>query len=99
MKPCDCPFAAIDEVLEEIANQTRYILVDFHAEATGEKQTLGRYLDGRVTAVLGTHTHVTTADEMILPKKLHTNLTLACVVPTKASWDARSATSSKLPPP
>ena len=69
MKPCDCPFAAIDEVLEEIANQTRYILVDFHAEATGEKQTLGRYLDGRVTAVLGTHTHVTTADEMILPKK------------------------------
>jgi hypothetical protein len=55
-------------VLERLMQETRIILVDFHAEATSEKTALGYYLDGRVSAVLGTHTHVMTADERILPK-------------------------------
>ena len=67
MKPVDCPFRAADRVLESISVRTRVIVVDFHAEATSDKQLLGRYLDGRVSAVLGTHTHVPTADERILP--------------------------------
>ena len=67
MRPVDCPFAALDEVLEEIEPHTNHILVDVHAEATSDKQCLGRYLDGKVTAVLGTHTHVPTADTCLLP--------------------------------
>ncbi len=67
MKPVDCPFAAADRVLATVPQDVSAILVDFHAEATSDKQLLGRYLDGRVSAVLGTHTHVTTADERILP--------------------------------
>ncbi len=67
MRPVDCPFDAIDRVLEEIGQQTNQILVDVHAEATSDKQVLGRYLDGKVTAVLGTHTHVPTADATIFP--------------------------------
>jgi metallophosphoesterase (TIGR00282 family) len=67
MEPIDCPFRTADALLERIRRETRVILVDFHAEATSEKQALGWYLDGRVTAVLGTHTHVPTADERILP--------------------------------
>jgi calcineurin-like phosphoesterase len=54
-------------VLHELPHDVRVIIVDFHAEATSDKQLMGRYLDGRVSAVLGTHTHVTTADEQILP--------------------------------
>ncbi|WP_436714753.1 TIGR00282 family metallophosphoesterase [Roseiconus lacunae] len=67
MKPVDCPFEAIDDVLAELGEHTDHILVDVHAEATSDKQCLARYLDGRVTAVLGTHTHVPTADTCILP--------------------------------
>ena len=67
MRPVDCPWAAIDRVLAEIPSEVKVRLVDFHAEATSDKQVMGRYLDGRVTAVLGTHTHVTTADEQIFP--------------------------------
>ncbi len=67
MKPVDCPFEALDEVLAEIEPHTNHILVDVHAEATSDKQCLGRYLDGKVTAVLGTHTHVPTADTCIMP--------------------------------
>lgn len=67
MKPVDCPFRAADRVLEKIRGAADVVLVDIHAEATSEKQLLGRYLDGRVSAVLGTHTHVATADEQILP--------------------------------
>lgn len=67
-RPVDCPFDAIDRVLEEIGETTRHILVDVHAEATSDKQLIGRYLDGRVTAVLGTHTHVPTADAAVLPQ-------------------------------
>ena len=67
MRPVDCPFAAADRVLAEIPAECRVIVVDVHAEATSDKQILARQLDGRVSAVLGTHTHVPTADEQILP--------------------------------
>lgn len=67
MRPVDCPWAAIDRVLATIPPEVKVIFVDFHGEATSDKQLMGRYLDGRVTAVLGTHTHVATADERILP--------------------------------
>ena len=67
MQPCDSPFTIIDRYLPQIQKETKAILVDFHAEATGEKRSLGFYLDGKVSAVLGTHTHIQTADEEILP--------------------------------
>jgi metallophosphoesterase (TIGR00282 family) len=67
MRPVDCPFAAADRVLAEIPAEVKVRVLDLHAEATSDKQLMGRYLDGRVSAVLGTHTHVTTADEQILP--------------------------------
>jgi metallophosphoesterase (TIGR00282 family) len=65
MDPADCPFRTADRLIGMA--QTKTILIDFHAEATSEKIALGRYLDGRVTALLGTHTHVQTSDETILP--------------------------------
>ena len=68
MKPVDCPFRAADRVLSEIPDDVKIKMVDFHAEATSDKQLMGQYLNGRVTSVLGTHTHVTTADEQILSK-------------------------------
>jgi metallophosphoesterase (TIGR00282 family) len=68
MPSLDCPFVIGDAAVEQIRRQTRIILVDFHGEASSEKQAFGWYMDGRVTAVLGTHTHVQTADERILPK-------------------------------
>lgn len=67
MKPVDCPFRCIDELLPRLRKATPHILVDFHAEATAEKVAMGRFLDGRVSAVVGTHTHVPTADATILP--------------------------------
>lgn len=63
-----CPFHCVEQVLKEIRAVTPYIFVDFHGEATSEKQAFGWYFDGRVTAVLGTHTHVPTADSRILPR-------------------------------
>ena len=66
MDALDNPFSCIDSILEEI--DTKNIIVDFHAEATSEKKAMGHYLTGKVTAVLGTHTHVQTADEIILGK-------------------------------
>lgn len=68
MPPIDDPFRAADRLLEELEGSADVVVVDFHAEATSEKQALGHYLDGRVSAVVGTHTHVQTADERILPK-------------------------------
>jgi metallophosphoesterase (TIGR00282 family) len=69
MSPLLCPFRATDSLLENMAEEKpKVILVDFHAEATSEKQALGWYLDGRVSAVLGTHTHVATSDARILPR-------------------------------
>lgn len=67
MPPCDNPFHCADRELQEIGDSVKVIIVDIHGEATSEKQAMGRYLDGRVSAVLGTHTHVPTADERILP--------------------------------
>lgn len=68
MEALDCPFKAAVNAQEEIYRQTKIIIVDIHAEATSEKVALGWYLDGRVSAVVGTHTHIQTADEKILPK-------------------------------
>lgn len=68
MQPHDCPYRKADELLKEKKGLGRVILVDFHAEVTSEKIAMGRYLDGRVSAVVGTHTHVQTADEAILPR-------------------------------
>jgi metallophosphoesterase (TIGR00282 family) len=68
MKPIDCPFLAVERALGEISRQIRMIFIDMHAEATSDKIALGWHLDGRVTAVVGTHTHVQTADERVLPK-------------------------------
>ncbi len=67
MRSVDCPFRAADRVLAALAGQARCIVVDIHAEATADKYLLGHHLKGRVSAVLGTHTHVPTADEQILP--------------------------------
>lgn len=67
MRPVDCPWTAADRILAEIPAEVNVRWLDFHAEATSDKQLMGRYLDGRVTAVLGTHTHVTTADEQVFP--------------------------------
>jgi metallophosphoesterase (TIGR00282 family) len=67
MTPIDCPFRCADAALAEIPAGVKVVIVDFHAEATSEKQALGAYLDGRVSAVFGTHTHVQTADERVLP--------------------------------
>lgn len=68
MKPNDCPFRTVEAILERRAELGRVILVDMHAEATSEKIVIGRYLDGRVSCVAGTHTHVQTSDETVLPK-------------------------------
>ena len=67
MAPVDCPFRWADAHLPSIRKETPCILVDFHAEATSEKRALGLYLDGKVSAVVGTHTHVQTADAQLLP--------------------------------
>ena len=68
MQPADCPFEAADAAIERLQEQADILLVDFHAEATSEKIAMGYYLDGRVSAVFGTHTHVQTADETVLPR-------------------------------
>ena len=62
------PFLVANDIVEELKNQADIIIIDFHAEATAEKIALANYLDGKVTAIFGTHTHVQTADETILPK-------------------------------
>jgi metallophosphoesterase (TIGR00282 family) len=67
MRALDCPFRAALEEVEKLRAQTHIIVVDMHAEATSEKIAMGRFLDGKVSAVLGTHTHVQTADEQIFP--------------------------------
>ncbi|MCQ2368710.1 MAG: TIGR00282 family metallophosphoesterase [Kiritimatiellae bacterium] len=67
MQPVECPFKTADKVLNEIPKDVP-VFIDFHAEATSEKITFGHYVDGRVTAVVGTHTHVQTSDAILLPK-------------------------------
>jgi len=68
MPPVDCPFRTVDQVLDQLDPDVRVIVVDFHAEATSEKEAMGYYLEGRASAVIGTHTHVPTADAKILPQ-------------------------------
>jgi metallophosphoesterase (TIGR00282 family) len=68
MSPIDCPFRTADALLADLDPAVKTIVVDFHAEATSEKLALGYYLDGRVSALAGTHTHIQTADERILPE-------------------------------
>jgi 2',3'-cyclic-nucleotide 2'-phosphodiesterase len=67
MKDLDCPFHVAERELENLRKQTSIILVDMHAETTSEKIAIGRFLDGKVSAVIGTHTHVQTADEQVFP--------------------------------
>jgi len=67
MPPLDCPFKTAERIVKRMRSKTPIIMVDIHAEATSEKMALGWFLDGKVSAVLGTHTHVMTADERILP--------------------------------
>jgi hypothetical protein len=66
MRTLECPFRAGERIIEEVSHKTPVMIIDFHAEATSEKVALGRFLDGKVSAILGTHTHVQTADEKIL---------------------------------
>lgn len=68
LPPSDCPFQKADQLVKEARKRTPIIFVDFHAEATSEKQAMGWFLDGKVSAVIGTHTHVQTADNRILPQ-------------------------------
>ena len=68
MRPGDCPFRAVQSEIAAISDLTPILIVDFHAEATSEKLAMGWFLDGKASAVLGTHTHVQTADERVLPK-------------------------------
>lgn len=68
MPPLDCPFQKIDEILRELKGKCDTIILDMHAETTSEKMAMGWYLDGKVSCVVGTHTHIQTADERILPQ-------------------------------
>ncbi len=68
MAAIDCPFRSADWVLNRLNTETKVIFIDFHAEATAEKIAMSHYLDGRISALIGTHTHVQTADERIMPK-------------------------------
>ena len=67
MTPIDSPLNTLEKILPEIQKETNNILVDFHAEATAEKRAMGYYFDGKISALIGTHTHIQTADEEILP--------------------------------
>jgi len=69
MTPIDCPFRGFDNIVKDIINIFPFIIVDFHAESSREKEAMGHYIDGRAALVAGTHTHVQTADERILPKE------------------------------
>jgi metallophosphoesterase (TIGR00282 family) len=67
MYPIDCPFKSADKAIEQVQGKAKIIMVDMHCEATSEKRAMGWYLNGRVSSVTGTHTHIMTADEEILP--------------------------------
>lgn len=68
MAPIECPFRTAESVVRQVQRETKVIFIDFHAEATAEKMALGAYLDGKISVLVGTHTHIQTADERILPK-------------------------------
>jgi len=85
MGSCDDPFRYADRLLEQI--QSKIVFVDFHAEASSEKVAFGWYLDGRATAVVGTHTHIPTADETVLPKGTAYITDVGMTGPTTASLE------------
>jgi len=93
MRPVDCPFAAVDRVLKSLPDGPRIVLVDIHAEATADKYLMAHHLKGRVTAVLGTHTHVPTADEQFSMAP-PSSATWACAALTTAFWGAASTACS-----
>jgi len=68
MGPCECPFLTAEKEIDNLPKEVKVIIIDFHAEATSEKNAIGWFLDGKVSAILGTHTHIPTADERILPR-------------------------------
>ena len=80
----DCPFRAVNQLLSEIVDRPKVVILDFHAETTSEKGAMGWYLDGRVSVVAGTHTHVATADGRILPKGTAYVTDLGMVGPTNS---------------
>ena len=86
----DCPFRAVDRLLDDLTDRPRIILVDLHAEATSEKVAMGWYLDGRVSAVVGTHTHVPTADARVLPNGTAYLTDLGMVGPANSVIGART---------
>lgn len=90
LQPIDCPFRAADSILEEMRGRARTVVVDFHAEATSEKVAMGYFLDGRVSAVVGTHTHVQTADERVLPSGTAYITDLGMTGPTESVIGVRS---------
>jgi len=99
MRPVDCPFRCVDKLLKDGGKQLgRIVIVDVHAEATSEKIVLGRYLDGRVSIVVGTHTHVQTSDEVILPggTAYQTDLGMTGVKDSAIGRDLKTITSAFL---
>jgi 2',3'-cyclic-nucleotide 2'-phosphodiesterase len=104
MSPLPCPFRTADAELSALKQQTPIVIVDFHAEATSEKRALGHYLDGRVSAVVGTHTHIPTADATVLKGGTGYLTDLGMCGPTDSvigirSHDAINRFLSKLPSP
>jgi hypothetical protein len=104
MSPLPCPFRTADAELEALRKEARILLVDFHAEATSEKRALGHYLDGRISALVGTHTHVPTADAGVLPKGTGYITDLGMCGPTRSVIgvrveDAIARFVTKLPSP
>ncbi len=67
MNPIDCPFRSAEWIIAKLKNETKIVIIDFHAEATAEKMALANFLDGKVSCIIGTHTHIQTSDERILP--------------------------------
>jgi putative metallophosphoesterase len=100
MPALDCPFQKADEILGEIEGQVDVIVLDFHAETTSEKLAMGYYLDGRVDIVVGTHTHVQTADAQILPRGTAYITDLGMVGPYDSILGVRTdIVIQKFPPP
>lgn len=88
----DCPFRTADQILADLPAEVTHVIVDFHGEATSEKIALALYLDGRISALVGTHTHVPTADEQILPKgtAFITDLGMCGPIHSVLGWTRRS---------
>ena len=91
MPDMDCPFQKIDDILSEIGDQADIKILDFHAETTSEKMAMGFYLDGRVQVVVGTHTHIQTADERLLPNSTAYITDLGMVGPWNSVLGVKSA--------